>query len=409
MQANQIESKRITLQKTTIFEGKPSERTLCLVGDISGNGHPEIIYSERIPEQGLYALTLSTEGDWQRHTLSRDCGALEAGGCLADLTGNGRLDLVAGNDASGNGLYWWENPGELGKDWPQHRICTMPANGTHDQLIADVDADGRPEVYFWNQASGTLFVARVPDDPTQTPWPTVRPIVTGVSEEGLIAADMDGDGRLEIVAGQSWYKPPETYDGKWERHVFAEGFHFTRLAAGDFLGNGETHIVVAEGDASFTRQYYGRLAYLRPNGDSKGLWHKTILHDKLLDPHSLIVADFDGDGMPDIFVGELGDPRGDERQIPFKKLMRKPKAMLRRYLRVRPIPHAPKQRFFWNRSGTFVEQVIDTGVGTHESKLYAHDDSLAIVGKPYLNLNDTIKRQPDVDAIHLWHLQPHAG
>ena len=36
----------------------------------------------------------------------------------------------------------------------------------------------------------------------------VREIATELVEEGLAAADVDGDGRLELVAGQSWYRPP---------------------------------------------------------------------------------------------------------------------------------------------------------------------------------------------------------
>ena len=34
---------------------------------------------------------------------------------------------------------------------------------------------------------------------------------------------VDGDGRLELVAGLSWYRPLP--NGDWERHIFAQGAH----------------------------------------------------------------------------------------------------------------------------------------------------------------------------------------
>ena len=45
---------------------------------------------------------------------------------------------------------------------------------SHDQLVADIDGDGRPEVYFWNQLGNALFCAPVPSDPAVSPWPAVR-------------------------------------------------------------------------------------------------------------------------------------------------------------------------------------------------------------------------------------------
>lgn len=371
-----------TFHRQTIFSGPPSERTLCVVGDVTGNGVPEIVLAGRGNGEELYYLTRTENGTWQPVTMSTECGRLEAGGYLADINGNGRLDFVAGNDWLGNDISWWENPGEPGQPWPQHVIFTMPAPQSHDQLVADVDGDGRLEVYFWNQEAATLFYAPVPDDPTISPWPNVYPVVTGVREEGFAVADVDGDGRLELIAGQAWYRPPAHPGGTWTRHVFVEGFFSPRVAVADFNRDGRLEIILSEGDASGLKDtYYGRVARCWHDGDPTHLWHVEILHDRLADPHSVVIADLNDNGWLDLFVGELGDPHGKDR-------------------------HAPAQRIFFNDNGKLVEHIIDQGVGTHESKAIRLDGITAIVGKPYRFVSDDIPRTPEIDSIYLWRPAP---
>ncbi len=365
-------------RRHTIYTGLPSERTLCVVGDLNNDGQPEIVLAARNPKSELYYLARNASGQWQRYDIDADFGRPEAGGGLVDLTGNGKLDFIAGHDASQNALLWWECPDDPTQPWTRREIFRMPANKSHDQLVADLDGDGRPEVYFWNQFSETLFYVPVPDDPCVSPWPNVCSIVTGVSEEGLAVADIDGDGRPELLAGQAWYKPPATPADEWERNVFTEGYVSTRLAAADFDGDGQVEIILAEGDASFmSDRYFGYLVYLKSTGNPKDLWQTAVLHDELEDPHSLVVADFDGDGRPDLFVGELGSPDATNR-------------------------HAPAQRIYLNRNGQFEEHIIEQGLGTHESKAIEIDGKVGIVCKPYRNVRDDIPRTPEVDSIHLW-------
>jgi hypothetical protein len=365
-------------KRETIWQGTPSERTLCVVGDVTGNGVSDVILAGRRPVHELYYLSRDASGQWQRYTMNTDCGQLEAGGALADINGNGRLDFVAGSDSTGDRIFWFENPGEPGAPWPLHEICQLPANQSHDQFVADMDGDGRLEVYFWNQRSQALFMVPVPDDPTISPWPGVRPIITDVRQEGFAVADVDGDGRLELIAGQSWLRPPTSLDGEWERYIIAEDFVSPRVAAADFNGDGKVEVILAEGDASYlTDRYYGRVARCWFDSDPTQVWNVEILHDKLADPHSLVVADFTGNGRPDLFVGELGDPNANDR-------------------------HPPAQRVYFNDDGKLVEQVIETGLGTHESKAITIDGRVGVVCKSYRNVRPEIPRTPEVDSIHIW-------
>lgn len=356
----------------TIYKGPPAERMSCVVGDLNNDGVPEIVISTRAPDQ-IYWFGRTRSGAWEPHLIDDTFASISVGGVLVDLTGNGRLDLIASTSDRGNTVYWWECPEDPTQRWARRDACQLPASRTHDLMVADIDGDGRQELYVWNQDAETLFWVPLPDDPYVTPWPNFRPVVTGVNEQALAAADVDGDGRLELIAGCSWYRLLPS--GAWERHLYTEDYGGTRVVAADFDGDGLPAIAVCEVGADIG-QPYGRLALFRPGANPEELWEAEVLHDRLVDAHSLQVADFDGDGLPDIYVGEMG--LSDWTQ------------------------HPPVQHIFMNRGDRIEHHIIDSGVGTHEAQVIELDGRVGIVSKPYCSLQDSAPRPEGVDALYLY-------
>ncbi len=320
---------------------------ITLLHDLTGNGLPDVIIGGK---QGPPNLFWYENPGWARHEIAT-APELEAGGVMLDVNGDGRADIIAGQQYNGDTLWWFEQPEDPRAPWPVH-VITRAFCKYHDQAVGDVDGDGDPEIVFLSQKSGVLAYYDIPDDPTVEPWPDeCLHIVARDSgdAEGLVVVDLDGDGRQEIIAGTRIITPEGVACEHWPRHPFAEGYVTTRVAVADLNGDRAPDIVLCEGESD-----EGRLAVFmapdrRPLPLASGLFH----------PHSLAIADFDGDGLPDIFVGEMGLGRN---------------------------PHEPRLLIYRNDGHAgFEERVISSGIPTHEAKVadMTGDGRPDIVGKPY--------------------------
>jgi hypothetical protein len=366
----------LRFEKTTIGVlsndvGPAPMNTFLAVGDVDGDGREDVVLSGRDGAMAWFAQPRDTAtASWTMHTIDPAITRLECGGVIADLTGSGCREIICGGDWRSDELAWWENPGSAAGPWIRRVIARTGANQFHDELLGRVTVDGKRSLVFGNQGDGSLYRVPTPPDPRVSPWPGIERIATGMRtaglpEEGLVLADIDGDGRDEIIAGTHWYKHQDP--GRWECHRFVDEalkYVTTVIAVGDIDGDGQLEIVLAEGDCCiYGRPEGGRVAvFRRPRSpaDVREPWRETVLAEGLLDPHSVVLADL-GRGVLDLVIGEIGVKEKYEQE-------------------------PPRMMWFANdgRGNFSPPRIFDIGTGSHHARLIHIGDQRrpAIVSRP---------------------------
>lgn len=350
--------------------GTSSQQTGALVADLDLDGTNDFVLSFRQVAPALVWYRRLTNR-WERIVIEPQFLTVEAGGVAWDIDSDGDPDVVFGGDWQSNELWWWENPYprfDPATPWKRHVIKRDGATQHHDQVVGDFMGTGRPQLAFWNQGARTLFLAPVPPDPRQAgPWPT-RAIYSGQAgergdqgrflyAEGAAAADIDGDGTTDLLAGNAWFK----HLGEGRFQPVRIGAIGGRIAAGRFKPGKFPQVVIAPGDG------VGPLTWYECTGEPSRTddWVGHELLPKMVHGHSLQVADIDGDGNLDIFAAEMA-----------------------KWTEKRPDPDHPGATawiFYGDGKGGFRQTIFSTGIGFHEARVadLDGDGDMDILDKPY--------------------------
>jgi sugar phosphate isomerase/epimerase len=328
----------------------------------------DFVLSFRVVAPALVWYRHTAKG-WDRYVIEKEFLRIEAGGAAYDIDGDGDTDIVFGNDAQGDKLWWWENPYpnfDPNVSWKRHIIKDGGANQHHDQIFGDFKGTGKPQLVFWNQKAKTLFLADIPADPRHTePWP-LQTIFSGQAgedvenaakyAEGIDAFDVDGDGRVDLLAGNYWFK----YEGGKFRPIKVSTIG-GRIKAGKFKPGKYAQVVIGPGDGT------GPLKIFECKGDpaNPSSWvGRDLLDRDVIHGHTLDLGDIDGDGNLDVFAAEMG------------RWTRKPGT---------DNPNATAWILYGNGKGNFRTTILVKGDGWHEGKLadVDGDGDLDVINKPY--------------------------
>lgn len=230
---------------------------------------------------------------------------------LADIDRDGRLDAIAtvpdANSQSSKG-YWWPGNGN-GTFSPARRVFST-GPGPLGMAVGDFTGDGFPDIVtadgaFFGNGSTVSLMRHNGQSGSQAGFLPPSSISIGANVQRVVAADLDGDGDLDLLVGRTHATGNAVLlnngSGSFAAPVFYEHAPGTQnpgaaVALVDVDRDGRPDLV-----ASATTSNNGVVSVRRNNGN--GTFASAVLYNLMAYSwtlSSIASADLNGDGWPDI-------------------------------------------------------------------------------------------------------------
>jgi hypothetical protein len=251
---------------------------------------------------------------WKRHTID-DSSTGADGVRMADVNGDGLLDITTGWEEGGT-VCVYLNPGPAKAKAKWSAVTVGKVGSVEDAAFVDLDGDGAMDVVSSCEGNvRTMFVHWAPKDKTNyldpTTWKTQPLPASQDQAQWMFCLPMQVDGKngIDLVAGAKnkdghigWFEAPANARqlGDWRWHPFVEVGWIMSLVAADMDGDGDLDIVFSDRKGKNTGCFW--LENPAPRAEAASPWKIHPIGGQGREVMFLALADLDRDGLQDVIV-----------------------------------------------------------------------------------------------------------
>jgi uncharacterized repeat protein (TIGR01451 family) len=273
--------------------------------DIDGDGDPDVAGVRQAGDELAWWENVDgTASNWTKRLVDASLnGARDV--VAADWDRDGDLDLVIAARGADR-VAWYENINRRGTVWDNHSLQSS-FDGAESVDVADLNSDGSLDAAGVASLAGLLKAWMGENAPQPGTFTLGYILATNVEPiKAVDLGDIDRDGDTDIVAGSAlstnvaWWENLDRAGSSWAKHTIDAGFtNVASLVVADLDRDGAPDVVAPGGFA-----LSGKLVWWR-NVDGTGLSWTLYTIASIPDvssPDPVAVADIDGDGDPDVLA-----------------------------------------------------------------------------------------------------------
>jgi len=310
----QIPGKDVKFKKYHLWDEFYTEGST--VADVNNDGKKDIIAGARWFEAP----------DWKVHDIWKHKKFYYTKGYsdsflnfAMDVNEDGWVDLIC-FDFPGKEVYWFENPAGVESLWKRNLIDSIASN--ESPMMVDINGDGKKDLVFGNEKMGQMAWFSASVKAKKVTWKR-----TAISEQnskgvglfshGLGWGDINKDGVNDVmIRGGWWEASKDIKSSPWKFHEADLGESCAQMITYDFDSDGDNDVVSSSAHA------YGVWWYEQVfDKDKKSSFITHTIDSTFSESHSLVLQDVNNDGLPDLITGKRffahqgGGPGGMEPAV----------------------------------------------------------------------------------------------